>query len=256
MHEHHRARFKEQLLKSGFEGAVSHQLLELLLFYSIPRVDTNPIAHRLFERFGSIKGIFSASFDELKSVEGIGENSALLIKLFPEMMKRYALESDGDVRHFDSVSTIAQYFCRLFIGVNHERLYMMLLNNRMNLIDCVLISEGTVNYSTANIGVMAQNALFKNASAVVLAHNHPNGHLKPSESDLALTEEMDKMLHTLQIPLLEHLIIVDDRFHPIMRHYSRVFKPSSVFQKMEDESFFSRFYDVDPSEWTAAPLFQ
>ena len=255
MHEHHRARVKERILKSGFVGMSAHELFEVLLFFSILRTDTNPTAHRLVDNFGSLKGVFDASIDELKTVKGVGDSTALLIRLIPEMMKRYALESDGPVRHFDSVSKIAQYFCRQFIGINYERRYMLLLNNRMEPIDCVVLSEGTVNSSVVDVGVVAQKAILKKASAVVLAHNHPNGHLKPSEIDLALTEKMDQTLHDLHISLLEHLIIVDDRFHPIMQHYNRIFKPSSVFQKTDDETFFKRFYDVDPSEWKAPSLF-
>ncbi len=256
MHENHRNRLKTRFLKNGFQGESVHNLLESLLFYSIPRADTNPIAHRLLERFGSIKGVFDASFNDLEGVEGVGPQTAFLIKNTAALMRQYALEADGNEKIFKSISTIAQYFCRLFIGKSHECLYMMLLNNRNGLIDCVLVSEGTVNSSAVNLRGIVEQALYKNASAIVLAHNHPNGHLKPSAEDIGMTENLDLSLRALDIALLDHLVIVHDRFHPIMQHYNRIFKPSSIFQDVKDDTFFDRFYDVDPDQWKAKPFFQ
>lgn len=254
MHEHHRKRMRERYSRSGADGFATHELLEILLFYSIPRADTNEIAHALLERFGSLRGILSASEDELQEVAGIGPKSAMLLRLITEFMRRCAEDGAAPVVRYDTVSKIAEFFCRRFIGVANEQLYMMLLNNRMNLIDCVLISEGTVNGSAVSIRKMTEQALRKNASAVVLAHNHPNGIPIPSSNDLEITEQIRSSLDVMEIVLVEHLIITDDRYCPIMRQKYADYRRSPGAKRV-DSGFYQHFYDVSEEDWRAQPLF-
>lgn len=181
---------RERCLQYGFGNFATHELLEMLLYYSIPRSDTNGVAHSLLERFGSLKGVCEASVDELLLVDGVGQQSAILLRLIPELMKRYAMEDVSPREVYDSVGKLADYFVRAFIGLDHECLFMMLLNNRMNMIDCALISEGSVNSSTVPIRLMTQKSLFKKASSVVLAHNHPAGLALPSGRDIEVTETL------------------------------------------------------------------
>ena len=207
MHQHHRERMRDRCLQNGFGNFATHELLEMLLYYSIPRTDTNGVAHGLLERFGSLKGICEASFDELLLTDGIGPQSAILLRLIPELMKRYAMEEIAPQAVYDSVGKLADYFVRTFIGLDHECLYMMLLNNRMNMIDCVLVSEGAVNSSTVPVRLMTQKALFKKASSVVLAHNHPSGIALPSQEDRDVTALVYRALSAVDILLVDHLII-------------------------------------------------
>ncbi len=256
MHEQHRKRMRERFLqKESFESFAVHELLEMFLYYSIPRTDTNPIAHELFERFGSLKGIFNASVDELEEVAGIGKQSAVMIKMIPEIARRYADEKMAKKATYQSVSEIAQYFCHRFLGVEHECVYMMMFNNRMNMIDCILISEGSVNSTSAPMRLMSEQALKKKASCVVLAHNHPNGLAIPSSNDLKVTDQLNTSFHMLGITLLEHLIIAEDRFCPIMKQHCGTFRTSPLTGHVES-AFFDRFYDVDEKEWVCPPIFE
>ncbi len=255
MHENHRQRMRERYLQAGFDSFATHEILEMLLYYSIPRGDTNEIAHQLLEHFGSLKKLFEASEDELQEVPGIGVKAAIFLKMIPELTRRYAIEQDNLGPCFDSVSKIAQYFCRRFMGVDHECLYMMLLDNRMNILDCCLISEGTVNSSPAPMGVIMQKVMRKKASAVVLAHNHPHGLAIPSSSDLNLTDSLNNMLSSIDVVMLEHLIIAEDRFCPIMRQHCGTYRCSPLSRKI-DSGFYDQFYDVDADEWTAPPIFK
>lgn len=254
MHQHHRERMRERCIQNGFDSFATHELLEMLLYYSIPRADTNGVAHGLLERFGSLKGICEASVDELVMTEGVGRQSAILLRLIPELMKRYAMEEIEPRAVYDSVGRLADYFVRAFIGLDHECLYMMLLNNRMNMIDCVLVSEGSVNSSTVPIRLMTQKALFKKASSVVLAHNHPAGLALPSGRDIEVTETLIGAFDAIGVTLLEHLIIADGRFYPILQqHYGSLRKHPATRQL--DSGFYGMFYDVDYREWKAPPLF-
>lgn len=254
MHQHHRERMRERCLQNGFDSFATHELLEMLLYYSIPRSDTNGVAHGLIERFGSLGGICEASFDELLLADGVGPNSAILLRLIPELMKRYAMEEVSSRTVYDSVGKLADYFVRAFIGLDHECLYMMLLNNRLGMIDCVLVSEGSVNSSTVPIRLMTQKALFKKASSVVLAHNHPAGLALPSGRDVEVTETLIGAFDAIGVTLLEHLILADGRFYPILQqHYGSLRKNPATGQL--DSGFYDGFYDADHETWQAPPLF-
>ncbi len=254
MHDHHRQRVRERLLKGGPESFSPHEILEFILFYAIPRGDTNAIAHELLRTFGSYRGIFEASLEELTAVKGIGESSAMLLKLIPELTRRYAEEQSKPMARFNTVSSIAEFFIRRFIGVNREQLHMMLLNNRMGLIDCITVSEGSVNCSAVPVRLMTETALMKKASAVVLAHNHPNGLAIPSGSDLDVTDQLSNAFHLLGIPLVEHLVIADGRFMPIMKHHGAQMRRLELELSIESVTT-ERFYDVDEAQWQFPPIF-
>lgn len=254
MHEHHRQRMRERLSGGDFDRLATHELLEFLLFYAIPRCDTNKLAHALLERFGSLRAVFEASCEELTEVEGIGANSALLLKLIPAVTRRYAEEQRKPSERYDSVSKLATFFQRRFIGETRECLYMMLLNNRMSMIDCVKVSEGSVNCSEVPVRRMTEMALSKKASSVVLAHNHPNGLAIPSGNDLDVTDHLNNAFHMLGITLLEHLVIADDRFMPIMKQHCGIFRCIEPANHIES-GFDQNFYDVDESQWRCPPIF-
>ena len=255
MHENHRERMRQRYLQSGFDGYSTHEILEMILYYSIPRGDTNELSHLLIERFGSLKRLLEASADELMTVPGIGLKSAVLLKTVTELTRRYAMEQEDPRQVYDTVSKIADYFCKQFIGVGNERLYMMLLDNRMAMLDCCLISEGTVNAASAPIRLMTEKAIYKKASAVVLAHNHPYGVAVPSGSDLEMTDHINSAFQLLNVPLVEHIIVAGDRFCTIMKQRCGTFRRSPISGKIEC-GFYDDFYDVDAENWTAKPIFE
>lgn len=223
MHEHHRERMRERYLTAGFDGFQAHELLEMLLYYTKARENTNPTAHALIERFGSIKSVMEATLDELKEVEGIGEQSAILVKLVTEFTKRYVEEcyqpkdpSYRDLYH------VAALICPKFMGLDHEQLHMILFNNRMGILDHTIVSDGVVNSADAPSRFIAERAYKKKAAFVVLAHNHPNGIAKPSPEDLAVTESITMALNTLGIQLLEHFVVVNCGFYPIIHNQCKM----------------------------------
>ena len=252
MHEHHRDRVRMRYRIDGFDSFATHEILEALLFYSIPRGDTNELAHRLMERFGSLRNLIEASLDELLTVDGIGENSAFLLKLVPELAKRYAEDVLTPLPSYRTLSAVSEYLCRKFIGCGNECVYMMLLNNKLGLIDCCKISEGSVNTSVLPIRVITEKVLHRKASMVVLAHNHPNGLAIPSGKDIEVTTQVDRSLATLGVTLLEHLIVADDCVWPILREQMGTVRalPSEVL--CADPVFLENFYDIDPETWRAS----
>lgn len=254
MHENHRERMRGKIKKAGYQALADHELVEFALYPTISRKDTNPMAHSLMERFGSLRGICSADLDELMEVDGIGEKAAMQLGLIAEILRRCAGEAFPIERAYDSVSKIAQYFVRHFIGTETEFLYMMLLNNRMGLIDCVPMSKGSVNLSAAPVRVLVETAIRKKAATVVLAHNHPNGLALPSGSDLEVTDQFREAFDLIGINFLEHLIIAEDRFYPIMKmRYGNLRRSPTT--GIVESGFFDAFYDVDHETWRIPPIF-
>ncbi len=247
MHEHHRSRMKERYKRDGFDNFAIHEILEMLLFYGKPQGNTNPCAHELLAHFGSFQNVLEAPVEELIEVNGVGEHTAILIKLIMEAMRRYARETANEEKLFNRISVVADCLATYFIGLDHECLYMMSLNNRLGLIDCTLISEGVVNCSEVSLRKMTEVALRKGASCVILAHNHPHGAPVASGADLAVTEAAREAFSLLDIGLLEHLIFADDEFMPILKkHYSGDVRPSPLSNTFTP--FYERFYDLKDDE--------
>ncbi len=241
-HANHRKRMYERADRNGFSDFADHQLLEMLLFSSIPRCDTNPTAHALLNRFGSIKGVLDASVPELCEVEGIGKKSATQLKLCVELLRRYERCSYTRTKSYRRLSHISEYLAPYFVGENTERLYLLLFNNRMNLLGCELISDGITNATDVNVSKILTLSLRMGASSVVLAHNHPMGDPRPSGEDRVLTKLLDDRLRSVGVVLLEHLIFVDSLCFPMLRDMSGEYRVSPLEAKM-DADFYHRFYE-------------
>lgn len=217
LHEGHRQRLKNRFLKDGsFDNFEPHNILEMLLFYSIPRKDTNEIAHNLLKRFGSIKNVLDASFDELVKVSGISENSATLIKILPQIARIYATHTVAEDRIFDSVDKIGDFFVSQYMGEKNEVVYLMLLANNFELIALEKIHEGDVNSSFVTPRKISDLVTKHNAAMIVLAHNHPNGIGYPSMNDIETTSHLLSLLNSFDINLIEHFVVGGNTFYPLI----------------------------------------
>lgn len=237
MHEHHRERLKARFLRNGIDDFEPHNILELLLFYSVPRRDTNPIAHRLIDRFGSISAVFDADFNELVKVEGVGEHSASLIKLVPQLARRYMTELTSEKSQLDTVQKIGEYFVSKYIGETSETVYMLMLSSSYNVLGCELLHKGSVNSSYITMRAVIEHALAYNASMIVLAHNHPGGVTVPSSDDIRTTVIMSEALSVVDVRLIEHFIVAGGRYTPMMAGNS-----GKLGQAFENDAEFKRFY--------------
>ena len=212
VHDGHRARKKQQFRDHGLDAFADHEALELLLFYAIPRVDTNPIAHRLIERFGSLDGVLAAPAEELERVEGVGGNAATLLSLIVPLVRRSRVSSGRRATILSSAEQIGAYFCDCFFGVRDERLYEACLDAKGKLLQCCKVADGSVDAVNLNMRVIVENALKCGASAVVLSHNHPSGVALPSPDDNTTTLLVYDALRTVGVELIDHIIVADDDF--------------------------------------------
>jgi len=254
IHQNHRQRMRDRAVREGFSSFADHELLEVLLYQSIPRVDTNPIAHALLKEFGTIKGVMDASVDDLCRVKGMGEKSAISFKLTVELMRRYEISTMKKTRTFTKMWQISEYLHPIFYGLGVEHLYMMMFNNGMELIECVKLSEGSVNATDVSIRKITELVITRRCSAVLLAHNHPNGVAIPSSGDLNFTEVLYAHLETLGISLVEHLIFAGLSYQPILRHQKGILRRSPITNCL-DQDFYKKFYGDASAPYRITPYF-
>lgn len=208
IHKGHRERLRQRFLKEGLENFQPHNILELLLFYGIPMKDTNKEAHRLIDKFGSLSAVFDADFEDLCKVNGIGENTAVLIKLLPELFKKYEVDKvnrEGDV--LNDCEAVARYVSKYFKGVNEEHLYLLCLDPNCKILCFEQISSGTINSTPINNRKIVELAYRTKAANLVLVHNHPSGVVAPSRSDVNATMSTAELLKSLGMKLNDHIII-------------------------------------------------
>lgn len=210
IHQNHRARLRETLRKTGVEDMPVHNILEFLLFYSIPRKDTNEIAHRLENTFGSLSKVFEASYEQLLEVDGIGESSALLISQMPAICRRYIEDKTKGKINLSEPEKAVEYLKNKYYGCKVEVFYMLCLDALGNLINCCKLGEGTPGTVLIDKRNVLETAFRTNADKVILAHNHPNGIAAPSRDDLSMTSELSSVLSGVGIRLADHIIIAGD----------------------------------------------
>jgi DNA repair protein RadC len=207
----HRKRLRERFRQTGFEGFAGYEALELLLTYAIPRQDVKPVAKRLIERFGSVRGALDAPFAELSEVEGLSETSATFLHVVKECSALYLRErmKDGDAASTTLPSTAAALaYCELKMsGLRDEQFRVLFLNAQNQIIADEVLNEGTVNESVVYPRKVMERALHNKATALILVHNHPSGRCAPSDQDRVLTAAIIKTARDLGITVHDHLII-------------------------------------------------
>lgn len=207
VHDGHRGRLKKRFEKHGLENFNDINLLELLLFYAIPRKDTNPISHALLDQFGSLTGVFNASREELVEVEGIGSSAAMLIKLIPQVAKRYSMEEYDNNSFIHSVKELGRFFIPRFMYATNEELHIVCLDDKCSILCADRLSEGIPNATEISIRRLLDTALRCNSTQVAIAHNHPDGLLVPSNEDIFLTQRVRGVLEAVGIRFLGHILV-------------------------------------------------
>jgi DNA repair protein RadC len=214
VHAGHRERVRENVLKNGFEQLEDHKLLELLLFYSIPREDTNELAHRLLNEFHSLSGVIKASPKQLQKVIGVGDNTAVLLSSMGELCVRVLKEGNIKKTPYLNYEDLLNLIKSHYISESKERFLLVCLDSGFRLKLVEFISEGDSVSVDFDIKKLISKVLECDASVVVIAHNHPNGNSTPSGSDVDVTASISVMLRKMNISLFDHIIIGEDN------HYS------------------------------------
>ncbi|MBQ2931534.1 MAG: DNA repair protein RadC [Clostridia bacterium] len=219
IHDGHRSRLDEKVKKFGLEMLEEHEQLEHLLYAVIPRGDTNDIAHELLERFGTISAVLNASETELEKVEGVGPRTAKFIKdLIPllgivERSAKYRIPP-----RLDTAEKIADFVKTYFYGRLTEEVYMFSLNTSYRLVAVNKLRSGIAGEVYVFPSEIAKLALLDNATAIIVAHNHPGGSINPSRLDITLTDKIRKACKAIEVELLDSMVVSGEEYFSIMNH--------------------------------------
>lgn len=209
IHKGHRERLKQRFLEQGLDDFTDIQALELLLFFSVPRQDTNPIAHGLLRRFGSLSQVLEATPEELQKVPGVGANSAVLLSLVPQFARFYQVDCAQRVQCLTTLDACGEYLVPYFFGRSKETVFLLCLDAKCKVLCCKEVGEGSVNSASVSIRKIVETALNSNATTVILAHNHPSGVALPSEEDVQTTRRAAAALQAVEIVLADHIVVAD-----------------------------------------------
>lgn len=210
IHAEHRKRVRAEFLAGGLESWSDHRVLELLLFFSRVQGDTNPLAHALIDKFGSFTGVFNATHEQLMTVKGVGENTAVLIQLVLAVAARYLQERTDLRRIYQTSEQFHDLLENKFLDARNERVYLVCMDGKHRLLtEPEKISEGIADSASITTRKVMETALGHNASVVVLAHNHTSGLALPSTEDIVTTRHLKKSLFQVGILLYDHFIFVD-----------------------------------------------
>lgn len=210
IHNGHRARMKQEFLSAGLSGFSEVRVLEFLLFFTRSQGDVNPTAHHLLNEFGSLSGVLDADYDDLLAINGVGEHTAILLKLIPAVSARYLASRTNDVELVRDSRDLQRLFAPYFFGARNEMSFLACLDAKKKVLGVRKLSEGGPNQTELGPRQIAAAALSMNATFVVLAHNHTSGVATPSQADISTTLHLHKVLAGVGVTLYDHVVMADD----------------------------------------------
>jgi DNA repair protein RadC len=213
MHTGHRRRLREKFLKSGLSGFHDYEIVELLLTLGSPRKDCKPQAKEAIKRFQTLRGVLSASAEELQQIEGIGPHSAFGIRLVQEMAKEFLKGKIVEQTFLKSSREIFDYLYHAMRDLKKELFKVIYLSSQNQIIEVADLFEGTVDSSFISPREIVEGALKDKAAALIFVHNHPSGNPAPSISDRELTRQLVYVGKIMQMKVVDHIIIGNDRYY-------------------------------------------
>ncbi len=210
LHDGHRERLRQRYRREGLDAFELHNVLELVLFYVIPRRDTNEIAHRLVERYHSLAAILEAPEEELCQIEGIGKTAACFLHMLPSLSRLYMTDLKRPENNcITSTEQAGDFLAARLSGYDHEVVAVLLLNARGRIQYCDILTNGAINSADMDLRKLVSLCLTHRCSRVIVAHNHPSGIAMPSKEDLETTRLIAEALQNCDAQLIDHVIVAD-----------------------------------------------
>jgi len=211
--EGHRKRLREKLIKSGITGFHDYEIVELLLALGTPRKDCKQQAKAAIKKFKTLRGVLEASIEELQEVKGIGPHNAFGIKLVQEVAREFLKEKILKKPICKSSKEIFDYLYHSMRGLKKEVFKVIFLDGKNQIINIEDLFEGTLNFSSVYPREIIKSAIRYHAASLIFVHNHPSGSPEPSPSDKEITKDLIAASNTMQIKVLDHIIIGDNTYY-------------------------------------------
>lgn len=205
--EGHRGRLRDKFLAQGLDAFTDSEILELLLSLGTPRKDCKDLARAILKQFGTLAGALEASPAELQLLQGAGPKNIFALHFVHAVARRYLKQRLQNKHYLRSSSEVGEYLVHALRDLKREVFMVILLDASYAIIDCVLVSEGTLNLNTVHPREIIKLALGNHAAAMVIAHNHPSGALEPSREDRLLTRNLFLALAFAGVQLLDHFVV-------------------------------------------------
>lgn len=212
VHAGHRERVRKRYVEEGLDSFKDHEILELILYYCIPKRDTNELAHRMISEYGTLTDLMEADPLDLVRRCKVSLNTAILVSMFVPLTRRYMRGKWGERPVINSSSKAGEYALSLFAGRIYEVFFTICLDSQNRVNHAALVHEGTINEAPVYPRIIVETALRHKANSVILAHNHPGGSLKPSGADIEVTKKIYAALKPISINVVDHIITAGDRY--------------------------------------------
>lgn len=212
VHAGHRGRIKERYMDEGLDNFSDHEVIELLLFYSIPQRNTNTIAHRMIKEFGTLHDLLEADPRDIERRCKVSLNTAILVSMVAPLSRQYLKQKWGNRPVVNSSTIAGNYALSLFAGRIYECFFIICLNSQNRVNHSALVHEGTINEAPVYPRIIVETALRHKANSIILAHNHPGGSLKASNADIDVTRKIYQAMKTISITVADHIIVAGDRY--------------------------------------------
>lgn len=208
----HRKRLRERFLQSGLDGFADYEIIELLLTLNTPLKDCKPMAKEAINKFEGIVGVLDAPIDELMQIDGIGPSNAIGVKIFQNILEIYAKEKINLKKELNTPQMLFE-FLKMKIGKEKKEHFVILFFDTRNKLIVNNVSVGSLNASIVHPREVFNDAVLKNASYVIIAHNHPSGDPAPSKEDVATTKRLVEAGRILGITVQDHMIVTRSKYY-------------------------------------------
>lgn len=208
-HDGHRDRMRDKIAESGIEGFQDHEVLEYILFHFVPMRNTNEIAHELIDRFGGFSDVLNADAEHLKEVPGMTRNAALFLSTLPDIFRRYAADTEKRRIKLGGRGSTREYMKKMMYGCPVEEVCAAALDAQDNLIKFEKLASGSGDNVAVPVRKIVEFAMRTKAVSLILAHNHPSGSSRPSQSDIDVTRDVCYVLGGIGVNLTDHLVFSD-----------------------------------------------
>lgn len=245
LHKGHRQRLKNRAKTLGLENMPYHEVLELILTYTIPYKDVNPLAHELIERFGSLAGVLDAGYEQLIKIDGVGKETAMFLTFLPEMFNKYRASRNMETTILSTTSSCLRYFRSIAQVKRIEEFFVFCLDSRQKLIKTVKIASGQASSVSFDVSKFSESIVAEGIMSIIIMHIHPNGNVLPTKADLIATKRLIAICCIMGIKVEDHIIVSEEEYFS--------FKSNLMFDKLKVDTTSSLLstIGVDEDQYTA-----